>query len=168
MSISPLDSSSAVRPVGPPMGPPPGGGPQKTAAAVAEKLGMTTEALNTALTSGSTMSQLAAANGVSQEDLLSTIQATLPSQGPDGVAVNASDMAQNIANGVRPGPPARPEVDVSSSLDALSSALGVSSSDLLERLTSGAGIGDLLDANPGVRAQLVESQSRGALVDGYA
>jgi uncharacterized protein (DUF433 family) len=43
----------------------------------------------------------------------------------------------------------------------------ISGSDLLDRLTNGTGVADLLAQNPDVSAQLAESQNRGALVDGY-
>jgi hypothetical protein len=47
----------------------------------------------------------------------------------------------------------------------LSSALGISGSDLLDRLTNGTGIADLLARSPDVSPQ---NQNRGALVDGYS
>jgi hypothetical protein len=42
-----------------------------------------------------------------------------------------------IANGTRPARGPKPEVDVAQSIEALSSALGISGSDLLDRLTNG-------------------------------
>ena len=161
-------SSVASSPVSRPMGPPPGGGPQKTMKAVAEKLGMSTDDLKSALDSGSTMADLAKTAGVSQDDLVATIASTLPATGPDGVATDATAMATDIANGVRPERPQKPQVDLSQGLDSLSGALGISSSDLLDRLTSGTGIADLLAANPQVSAQLSAAQNKGSLVDGYA
>jgi uncharacterized protein YidB (DUF937 family) len=130
---------------------------------------MSSDDLQTALKSGSTMADLAKTAGVGQDDLVATIKATLPTQGPDGATVDTTQMATNIANGVRPGPPpAKPGVDVSQGLDSLSGALGISSSDLADRLASGSGIADLLAANPQVSAQLAAVQNRGSLVDGYA
>ena len=43
MNISSLTSSSAAQQLQRPAGPPPGGGPEKTAAAVADLLGMDTD-----------------------------------------------------------------------------------------------------------------------------
>ena len=83
------------------------------------------------------------------------------------IATDTTAMATAIASGQRPGPPPKPEVDLGQGIDALSGALGISSSDLLERLTSGAGISGLLAVNPEVSASLAEMQNRGALVDGY-
>jgi len=169
MNISSVTSSSTLQQLQRPSGPPPsGGGPEKTTAAVADLLGMDADALTQALQSGQTMSDLASAAGVSQADLISTIQATLPTQAPDGTAVDTAAMASGIAAGQRPGPPPKPPVDAASGLDALSSSLGVSSDELLQRLTDGAGIADLLQDNPQVAAQLAAAQNKGAVVDGYA
>jgi uncharacterized protein YidB (DUF937 family) len=167
MNVNSIGSTTALRAMGGPPPPPPGGGPEKTLQAVAERLGTDAESLEASLDGGSTMSSLAAAAGISQEDLVATIAATLPAQGPDGAAVDTTSMATQIANGSWPSPPARPEVDLGQGLDALSSALGISSSDLLERLTSGTGISDLLSADTGLSAQLAQDGNRGALVDGY-
>lgn len=170
MSISALGSStattalSAMRPAG---HPPRGGGPEKTLEAVAGLLGTDTESLRSQLSSGKTMSDLASAAGISSDDLLATIAATLPPSGPDGVAVDTTAMATGIASGTRPGPPPKPETDLASGLEALSSALGISGTDLLQRLTDGTGIADLLQANPDVSSRLAADQNRGALVDGY-
>jgi hypothetical protein len=156
---SPGTSSSAAR------------GPEKTNKAVADLLGMSTDDLRTALQSGKTMADLATSAGVSEDNLESTIAGTLPATGPDGVS--ATDMAAKIATGHGPHgpqgpPPAKPDADAAGGLDALSSALGVSSSELRDRLTDGSGISDLLSANPDVAAQLTASQNKGAIVDGYA
>jgi hypothetical protein len=173
MSIS---SSAAVRP----MAPRSGGGHEKTLKAVADKLGMDVDSLRSALTGGATMSSLAAQKGVSQDDLVSTIAGTLPRQTPDGTAVDTKEMATRIANGTAPAhhghhraegaqsPSAQGQTGLSQGLDALSSALGISSSDLLQRLTDGTGIKDLLSQNPQVADQLRADQNRGAIVDGYA
>ncbi len=168
MNVSSPGTTSATAPVGPPPGHHRGGGPQKTMRAVADKLGMDPEALKKALDGGETMTSLAARSGVSQDDLVSTIAASLPTQGPDGVAIDTTRMATSIANGTRPERKHKPEVDVAQGIQALSSALGISGSDLLDHLTNGTGIADLLAKNPDVSAQLAQNQNRGALVDGYS
>jgi uncharacterized protein YidB (DUF937 family) len=139
--------------------------------AVAEKLGMSTDDLKAKLKDGSTMADLAKTAGVSQDDLVSTIKATLPTQGPDGASMDTTQMATDIANGVRPqrhSSQDKPEVDLGQGLDALSTALGISSDDLMDRLTNGSGINDLLSSNSQVSSQLAALQNKGALVDGYA
>jgi hypothetical protein len=113
------------------------------------------------------MSSLAAQAGIGQDDLVATIAATLPTQGPDGVAIDTTSMATGIANGARPARGPKPDVDLAQGIQALSSALGISGSDLLDRLTNGTGISDLLAQSPDVSAQPAENQNRGALVDGY-
>jgi uncharacterized protein YidB (DUF937 family) len=164
MNVSSVGSGAAMRP----QGAPPGGGHEKTSRAVAEKLGMSTDDLKSALKSGSTMADLATTAGVSQDDLVTTIAATLPTTGRDGATLDTTAMATDIANGVRPQRPEKPAADLGQGLDALSGALGISSSDLLDRLTSGSGITDLLTGNPQVSSQPAGLQNKGALVDGYA
>ncbi|SDO01397.1 hypothetical protein SAMN05660199_01124 [Klenkia soli] len=169
-SISALSSSAstwATSATQRPSGPPPGGGPEKTNAAVADLLGIDADTLKAQLSSGKTMAELAQAAGVSNDDLVATIQATLPADAPQS-------MASDIASGAMGGPGAagrghhKPAVDAQSGIQALSSALGVSTEDLMARLTDGTGIQDLLDSNPKVAAQLSSNQQKGALVDGYA
>jgi DNA-binding phage protein len=169
MNVSSVGSTAPMRPAGAPRG----GGHEKTMKAVADELGMSTDDLKSALKSGSTMADLAKTAGVSQDDLVKTIASTLPATGPDGATVDTTAMATNIANGVRPQRPAQAsgsgaDADLGQGIDALSSALGISSSDLLDRLTSGSGITDLLSGNQQVSSQLAALQNKGALVDGYA
>ena len=167
MNVSTLTSTSATAAVAQSRGHH-RGGHEKTMQAVADKLGMDPEDLKKALKGGETMSSLAAKKGVSQDDLVATIAATLPAQRPDGVAIDTTSMATGIANGTRPERPNKPGADVAQGIQALSSALGISGQDLLDRLTNGTGIADLLAKNPGVSAQLAQNQNRGALVDGYS
>lgn len=147
----------------------------KTMDAVATKLGMSTDDLKSALASGSSMTDLAQKAGVSKDDLVSTIASTLPSQG----GADATQVATRIADHTRPtgARPAHGGGDgggdggasaVGQGIDALSSALGISSDDLMQRLTDGTGIADLLSGNSGVASQLSASQNKGALVDGWA
>jgi len=118
------------------------------------------------------MADLAKSAGVGEDDLESTIASTLPATGRDGAS--ATDVAAAIAHGQGPhgphgGPaPTAPAAGGAGGLAAFSSALGVSSSDLVDRLADGTGISDLLQGNPQVAAQLAASQNKGALVDGYA
>jgi len=168
VDVSSLTSTSALWKAASPSTTSSAKGPEKTNKAVADLLGMDADSLTAALKSGKTMSDLATSAGVSQDELVSTIQATLPTQGPDGTAMDTADMASKIATGQLQGPPPKPPVDASSGLDALSSSLGVSSDELLQRLTDGTGISDLLKANPEVATQLAQSQNKGAVVDGYA
>ncbi|SDG19672.1 hypothetical protein [Klenkia brasiliensis] len=169
-SISALSSTSAAWATSQtqrPAGPPPDGGPEKTNAAVADLLGIDADTLTSQLDSGKTMTELAEAAGISNDDLLATIQATLPTDAPSGMA---TDIASGTIGrgGHAGGPPPKPPVDAQSGIQALSDAFGITTEDLLARLTDGTGIQDLLDANPQIAAQLSTSQNKGSLVDGYA
>lgn len=151
------------------------GGREKTLDAVAQKLGMSTDALKQSLADRTSMTDLAASKGVSQDDLVSTIAGTLPATGPAGQPIDATAMATRIAGHTRPAghghhhaSGASGESALGQGIDSLAQALGVSSSDLAQRLTDGSGISDLLSANPDVSAQLAALQNRGAIVDGYA
>ena len=168
MDVSSLSSTTALWPTSTAAQSSQARGPEKTLQSVADLLGTDAESLKAELKSGKTMADLASAAGVSSSDLVATIAASLPAQGPDGVATDSTAMATAIANGQRPGPPPKPPVDAGSGMDALSGALGVSSSELLQRLTDGTGIADLLKDNPQVAAQLAAAQNKGAVVDGYA
>ena len=166
-SISALSSTWATAQTQRPSGPPPGGGPAKTNAAVADLLGTDADTLKTQLDSGKTMTELAEAAGVSTDDLLATIQATLPADAPSGMATDIAS-GKIGSGGPAGGPPPKPPVDAQSGIQALSDAFGISADDLLARLTDGTGIQDLLDAHPQVAAGLSSNQSKGSLVDGYA
>jgi hypothetical protein len=151
------------------------GGFQKTLSAVADKLKMSTDDLKKDLASGKSLTDIASSAGISKDDLVSTIASTLPSTTPDGSAVDTTSMATRIADSVRKTPPpssssstSSPDSDLGKGIDTLAGALGISSDDLLQRLTDGSGISDLLSANPGVSSQLADLQNRGALLDGYA
>jgi uncharacterized protein YidB (DUF937 family) len=147
------------------------GGAEKTLSAVADELTMSTDDLKKDLASGKSLTDIASAAGVSKDDLVSTIARTLPSTGPDGSTVDTTSMATRIADSTRsapkPPPSARTGPDLGTGIDTLASALGVSSDDLLQRLTDGSGISDLLTSNPAVSTQLSALQNQGALVDGY-
>jgi uncharacterized protein YidB (DUF937 family) len=153
-----------------------GGGFEKTLSAVADKLKVSTDDLKKELASGKSLTDIASAAGVSKDDLVSTIASTLPSTGPDGSAIDTTSMATRIAYSTRSAPPSPPSgaasgsdsSDLGKGIDTLASALGISSDDLLQRLTDGSGISDLLTSNPSVSSQLSELQNKGALVDGYA
>lgn len=148
-----------------------------TMKAVADKLGMSTDELKKALASGQSMTDIAQSKGVGKDDLVSTIAATLPTTGRDGSTIDTTQMATRIADSTRRERPSRPssdagtasgsDSDLGKGIEALASALGVSSDDLLQRLTDGSGISDLLQANPGVSSQLSELQNKGSIVDSY-
>jgi hypothetical protein len=147
--------------------------------AVAKKLGMSTDDLKSSLATGQSMTDLAQKAGASLDDLVSTIASTLSSQGANGQVVDTTQLATRIADHARPtgghgGHPVASSATTGGSttvgqgIDSLSRALGISSDDLMQRLTDGTGIGDLLGGNSGVASQLSAAQNKGALVDGWA
>lgn len=147
----------------------------KTLDAVADKLGMSADDLKKALAGGQSMTDIAKSKGVGKDALVSTIASTLPTTGRDGTAIDTTRMATRIADSTRQSPPPAPsgsssgaDTDLGKGIETLANALGVSSDDLLERLTDGSGIADLLQANPDVSSQLSQLQNKGAIVDGYA
>lgn len=151
---------------------------QKTLSAVADSLGMSTGALKKGLAAGKSLTEIASSAGVGKDDLVATIASTLSSTTRDGSAVDTTAMATHIADSTRQAPPPRPSdagrgsggeaPDLGKGIDTLASALGISSDNLLQRLTDGSGIRDLLTSNPGVSSQLSVLQNKGALLDGYA
>jgi uncharacterized protein YidB (DUF937 family) len=149
------------------------GSVEKTLQAVADQLKMSPDDLTKQLAGGTSLTDIAQAHGVGKADLVTTIASTLPTTAPDGSTIDTTAMATRIADTTRQAPPRRsggsgPESDLGKGIDSLANALGVSSADLLTRLTNGTGIGDLLTANPDVSAQLAQLQNKGSLVDGYA
>lgn len=156
------------------------GGQEKLLDAVAQKLDMSTDDLKRALAGGKSLTEIAAGKGVGKDALVGTIAGALPANGPDGQPVDATAAATRIADHTRPAGHAHHAAGTSGAtgvsgesalgqgIDALAQALGVSSSDLVQRLTDGSGIADLVSGNPDVSAQLSALQNRGAIVDGYA
>ena len=65
--------------------------------AVAKELGMSTDDLQKALSSGQSMTDLAKKAGVSKDDLVTTIAATLPAQNADGSSVDPTAAASGGA-----------------------------------------------------------------------
>ena len=149
---------------------------EKTLDAVADTLGMSSDDLKKALASGQSMTDIAKAKGVSKDDLVSTIASTLPTTARDGSTIDPTQMATRIADSTRPAPPPPPsssgsaagsDSDLGKGIETLANALGVSSDDLLQRLTDGSGISDLLQANPDVSSQLSDLQNKGGIIDSY-
>ncbi|HEY7068169.1 MAG TPA: hypothetical protein VII06_42355 [Chloroflexota bacterium] len=141
----------------------------EVAQAVADKLGMSVQDLQTALQSGQHLRDLAQAKGVSMQDLHTTIEATR--QQADGTAPTA---------GTGPGTPvyhrhhhhggshgASGAADVEQQLgqemlSALADKLGESPTDLASQLSSGQDLGQLLQQK-GLSADDVRSAVQQAL-----
>jgi hypothetical protein len=126
--------------------------------ATAGLLGMSSDELQQAQRSGTTLTELASQKGVSKDDLVASITKDLQANKPEGAAeldaTQLTQMATNIADGVRPqgGPGGHGGHHhhggqaggdrAAQNLSALASALGTDTDTLLSKLQSG---GDLTD-----------------------
>jgi lambda repressor-like predicted transcriptional regulator len=148
--------------------------------AAATELGLSSSDLQQSLQSGTSLADLATQKGVSKTDLVSAIaqgmQAAAPANAPSNV--NYTAIAQNIVD--RPGQTGAPSSATSSSdpsststspttdpFSKVSSALGMSESDLLSSLESGTSLTDLLSQN-GLSVQDLTAQlgtTQGVAVD---
>jgi hypothetical protein len=136
--------------------PPHGGDMEKRMQPTADLLGLSTSDLKSKLDSGSTLSEIADAQGVSQDDLLKSIKEGLQAGKPEGAPelseTQLTEMASNIAAGKGPSgrghhhgpPPVKEAASTSDTISSLADALGVDSSDLYEQVQSGSDLSSLL------------------------
>ena len=148
------NAASMFGPNGPP--PPPGAGRmEKGMEGTAKLLGLSTSELQEQLKSGKTLNDLAAAKGVSHDDLIKSIEQGLQAAAPQGVQPPAgfdpSKMAEDIAAGKRPEHHHHRVAGAGGADDRLSqlaSALGTDAASLLQQLQSGDASALLDQANP--------------------
>ncbi|GGJ87483.1 hypothetical protein GCM10010123_16350 [Pilimelia anulata] len=153
-SISGISAGSTARAGGPPPAPPRGADPM---AGVAKTLGLSRSELRTQLDAGQSLDDVATAQGVSHDDLISAIKAGLPAGAASGV--DATAFAEGVAG--RTGPPPPPPgggpggpagagggrigaVGDESKLDQLADLLEMDTEDLVDRVSSGADLLALL------------------------
>ena len=185
MTISSISASAtgALQPAGAP--PPHRPGKAPSLDKTAELLGISVDDLGTQLKSGKTLNEIASEQGVSSDDLLSALKSDLKSNKPAGAPELGDDVltqiATDIAAGKRPGgprdaggPPTRANdagdvTATGTNLKSLAETLGLSESDLLAQVSSGANFSSLLGSaadNPYLSGgNLVAG---GILVDEYA
>jgi hypothetical protein len=158
----------------------------------AKLLGVSSDDLKSQLKSGKTLNDIASAQGVSSDDLLSALKTDLkankPADAPELSDDQLTQMATGIAAGKGPGragghhghghggpPPVSTSTDDSdattaeANLKQMSSALGLSQSDLLSKLSSGVSFSSMLGtsaSNPYTASQF--AVSGGLAVDAYA
>jgi uncharacterized protein YidB (DUF937 family) len=148
----------------------------------AELLGMSTDDLEQARKSGTTLADLAAQKGVSKDDLVNSIVSDLKANKPDG-APELSDtqlttMATNIADGKRPHhghghghgqqPTQAPANRANDNLQSLADELGLDSGTLLDEMSSGGvDVSDLLSQTSYGRT-VTDTLGSGVAVDQYA
>ncbi len=162
-----------------PQGPPPAPKMDGTA----QMLGMSSDELRQAQRSGTTLTELAGRKGVSKEDLVASIVKDMQANKPDGApeidATQLTQMATNIADGVRPtGPPPgagaghRHDGDrTEQNLSALATALGTDTDTLLSKLGSGDDLTEWLSSlrsSTSYGQDATSEVSGGVQVDTYA
>jgi hypothetical protein len=144
-----------------------GGAAQPVLSSVAGLLGMSTDDLITSLRNGTSMSDLASQKGISRDDLLAAITQSLQSgQAAGGQAADTAALAGQIADrkGVgghhhhhHGGGSAGSSTDLQQKLSDLSTALGISSDQLVQALQAGlAGTQGASAGGYGVSASLLQ------------
>ncbi len=178
-------TSSAQRSGSAPTGqapPPPGGaggGTPPHVSSAAEALGMSEDEVMEALTSGSSLADLAEEHGMTTDDLVAAIVADMPAEMK--ALGNVEEMVGHMVDQQGPGRPSGPPphgstgvfggsitADQQSTLSTLSDLLGTDSSTLLTALEHGSSLVDLL-ADAGVSSDdLAEIVQQSLLLDATA
>lgn len=151
----------------------------------ADALGMSTDDVTSALSNGSSLADLAKTAGVSEDDLVSDLEANAPddlksnsnlesmtkklveTQGLTDPSTQSSSSGSSSTTGVLSG---NPTASQSSTVDLLSSMLGTDSDSLISSLSTGSSLSDLASSS-GVSydqlASVLQSSlsSTGLLVD---
>jgi outer membrane receptor protein involved in Fe transport len=177
MTISALGSSSSMSALTQTSGTQrPKGPPADTFENTAQLLGLSTDDLKTQLDSGETLSSLATAKGVSDDDLLASVKQDLKTHKPDGAPDLSDDqltqMASGIASGRPPGgmrkAPGTSASDTSQTLQTLADALGTTSDDLLQKLQSGSNLSSLFGQSGSATWSQSGTATSGLSLDVYA
>ncbi|GAA2477615.1 hypothetical protein [Winogradskya humida] len=178
-SINALSSASSTYRL-----PPPGSGTRPDPmAAVADKLGLSSSELKTQLQDGKSLNEVATAQGVSHDDLLSAIRAGMPK---DTNGAGSIQSAEKIATtkGLPPPPPSERVSDTEGTtgpggtpkgqntgirdpetLGKLSDLLGMDKEKLSSSATSATKLVEMLQKNGVDLGQLRNVMSSGGLVD---
>ena len=136
----------------------------------ASLLGLSSDDLTSQLQSGTTLADLAKQKGVSSSDLLASVEKDLKANAPQGVQAPSDSQLQqfatNIINGTRPSEAGH---RAHSNLSSLASELGMDPSVLLQELSSGQDVSQLLGSNTtGYGSSPIDSINGGVAVDEYA
>ena len=146
----------------------------------AQLLGISTNQLSSDLQSGQTLNSLASTARVSSSNLLSSVEADLKANAPQGApalsGTQLTGMATNIINGTGPTGGSDPTPSSSSTdtattnLNSLASTLGMKPSDLLAQINSGNDLSQLLGSTSqtGYGSTTANSVNGGVIFDQYA
>jgi hypothetical protein len=164
---------SAVGAVPGQTGMPPQGAAPPQMSGVSKLLGMSPAELSEQLRSGKTMSALASEKGVSDAELVKTIETELTANKPEGApAPSASQLTQfatSIANGTPP--PHHGSGGHGSHGTTAAQSLGVEPSALLEKLQGGSSLSALLEEESGYTSEGTAQETTsytGIAFDGWA
>ena len=181
-STSSLWSAQQTRPPAPPKDDK--GGPL---ASVSSLLGSSVEDLQTQLSQGKSLNDLAKERGVSHEDLIAALKAGAPADAPAGVDATQAleQMAAQSGGPKPPAPPAGQELGGSISsetgiltgsvtsrqrdlLEQLSELLSTDSDDLVAQLQGGSDLAQMLQERDITRSAAASTVGEGFLVDAKA
>ena len=147
----------------------PDGGPPLTN--TASLLGLSSDDLSSSLHSGTSLADLARQKGVSSDDLLSSVETDLQANAPSGAPSLSSTQLQQIATSMIDGTLTTSSGPAASNnLRSLASSASVDPMVLLQQLSSGGDLSELL-SDPGATgygSTLGGSVNGGILVDEYA
>jgi len=136
----------------------------------ASLLGLSSADLANQLQSGTTLAQLAQQKGVSSSDLLASVEKDLQANAPQGAPALSSTQLQqfatNIINGTRPSDGSQ---RATNNLSTLATELGMDPTELLQQLSSGQDLSQLLGSDQaGYGSSPTDSIDGGVAFDQYA
>ncbi len=136
----------------------------------ASLLGLSSTNLTSQLQSGTTLTDLAKQKGVSSSDLLASVEKDLKANAPQGAPAPADSQLQQFATNIITGTrPSEAGQRAHSNLSSLASELGIDPSTLLQELSSGQDVSQLLGSNTtGYGSSPTDSINGGVAVDEYA
>jgi uncharacterized protein YidB (DUF937 family) len=148
-----------------------GGPPALSLSNTAQLFGVSSSDLSTDVQSGTTLAELAQQKGVSSSDLLASVEKDLQADAPQSAPSLSSDqlgqIATNIINGTQPS---STSATASGNLNSLATATGVNPNILLQQLSSGQDLTQLLDSpsQTSYGSSIADSITGGVAVDEYA
>ncbi len=147
------------------------GPPPLSLSNTAQLLGVSSSGLSSDVQSGTTLAQVAQQKNVSSSDLLASVEKDLQADAPQGAPSLSSDqlnqLATDIINGTQPSSTSS---TATGNLSSLANAAGISPNLLLQQLSSGQNLSQLLSSpsETSYGSTLADSLTGGVAVDEYA
>jgi hypothetical protein len=136
---------------------------------VASLLGIGADDLKSELQGGASLAGVASQHGVSQDQLLQTIQSSLKARNPDATDASLAAAAQRIAghhgHHHHGGQGAGAATSSTTTLDAVAGVLGLNSSDLVKELQAGTPLSDIGQQQGVSATDLANLLGKGLLAD---